>query len=79
MTIEDYSELYRTIQDFIEEYIGSNHPLDRLITTGDTQTDTHTQNLWNLEVLTHLKIGNMHYDFDFLSKNNSYFDGVFSC
>ena len=44
--------------DYIEEYRGLNSLLDRLIKTGDRHTDTHTdtQNLWNLEVLTHLKI-----------------------
>ena len=55
--IKDYTGLYRTIQDYIEEYRGLNSLLDELIKTGDRQTDTHTntQNLWNLEVPTHLK------------------------
>ena len=42
-TIQDYTELYRTIQDYIEEYRGLNSLLDRLIKTGDRQTDTHTE------------------------------------
>ena len=43
--------------DYIEGYRGLNSLLDRLIKMGDRHTDrqTHTQNLWNLEVLTHLK------------------------
>ena len=54
MTIQDYTVLYRTIHDYIEECRGLNSLLDRLIKTGDRRTDT--QNLWNLEVLTHLKM-----------------------
>ena len=49
--MQDYTGLYRTIQEYIV--------FQRLhIKTGDrhTHTQTHTQNLWNLEVLTHLKI-----------------------
>ena len=49
------------MQDYMEECRELNSPLDRLIKTGDRQTDTHTDRhthtqLWNLEVLTHLKI-----------------------
>ena len=59
MTIHDYEGLYRTIRDYIEDYRGLNILLDRLIKTGDRQTNrtTEPQNLWNLEVLTHLKTG----------------------
>ena len=58
MIIQDHTGLWGTIQDYIEGYKGLNSLLDRLINTGDRQTDrqTNTQNLWNLEVLTHLKI-----------------------
>ena len=47
--MQDHTGLYREL----------NGLLDRLIKTGDTHTNTHTdrQNLWNLEVLTHLKRG----------------------
>ena len=67
-TIQDFTVLYRTIQDYIKEYRGLNSLLDRLIKTGDRHTDrhtqhthTHTQNLWNLEVLTHLKTRTLLY------------------
>ena len=42
MTIEDYTELYRTMQDYIKEYRELNSLLDRLIKTGDRQTDRRT-------------------------------------
>ena len=44
MTIQDFIGLYRTIQGYTRLHIK----------TGDRNTDT--QNLWNLEVLTYLKI-----------------------
>ena len=52
-TIQDFKGLYRTMGDYtglykpIEEYRGLDSLLDRLIKTGDrqtnTQTDTHTE------------------------------------
>ena len=47
----DHIGPYRTIPDH-------THRVRFHIKTGDRQTDRHTdrQNLWNLEVLTHLKM-----------------------
>ena len=45
MTIQNYTGLYRTIQDYVEEYRGLNRLLDISIKTVDRQTDTHTQNI----------------------------------
>ena len=50
--MQDYRGLFRAIQDYMDEYRGVNSFLERLIKTGDRHVDT--QNLWNLNVLTHL-------------------------